>query len=167
MDDQQSFFFAVQEIKTALGISSGAAQARLRELCKSGEVQSWKQPYSMRWNEPHGEGPSERIQPSEWREREIDLMTDSDGCKYFVDVSKTDLLAWLSSNKKAVGKKAKPASKRPRDVVKQAISELWSNGIPDTLADRELVKQLGKWLEQHNAGDISRETILRAAGRRK
>ena len=167
MDDQQSFFFAVQEIKTALGISSGAAQMKLRELCKSGEVRSWKQPYSMRWREPHGEGPSERIQPSEWRHHEIDLMTDSDGCKYFVDVSKTDLGDWLGRNKKAVGKKAKPAGKLPRDVARQAIDELYPKGIPDTLVNGEVVKQVGKWLDQHNVPSISRETILRAAGLRK
>ena len=94
-------------------------------------------------------------------------MTDSDGCKYFVDVSKTDLLAWLGSNRKAVGKKAKPAGKRPRDVAIQAIDELYPKGIPDTLVNGEVVKQVGKWLDQHNVPSISRETILRAAGLRK
>ena len=40
---------------------------------------------------PQGEGPPEVIEPSEWRQREIDLMTDADGCNYFVNVSNADL----------------------------------------------------------------------------
>jgi hypothetical protein len=92
-------------------------------------------------------------------------MTDSDGCNYFVSISKTDLLGWL--DKKALGKRPKPVGKRPRDVAKQAIKELWPNGIPDTLTNRSLVKKVGDWLKQHNVRDISRETILRAAGLRE
>jgi hypothetical protein len=168
MDDQLAFFFGAKEIERSLGVSLGFAQARLRELCASGEVRSWGEPYSMLNGEPQSEGPSKRIEPSEWRQRDFDLTTDSDGCKFFVNVSKADLEYWLNNNrKKAVGKKPKPASKLPRDVAKQAINALWANGIPDTLTNGRLVKQVGDWLKQRNVRDISRETILRAAGRRK
>jgi hypothetical protein len=164
MDDQLAFLLGAQQIER-LGMTPGAAQAKLRELCASGEVRSWGEPYSMLNGEPQGEGPSKRIEPSEWRQREIDLMTDSDGCRYFVNVSRPDLLGWLRKNKKA--KSTKPTGKRPRDVAKQAVKELWPNGIPDTLTNRSLVKQVGDWLKQHSVRDISRETILRAAGLRK
>src|SRR6516164_11467180 len=157
MDDRLDFLFAAQQIERSLGMSPGASQAKLRELCRSGEVQSWREPYSMQGGEPQGEGPPERIEPSLWRQREIDLMTDSDGCNYFVSISKTDLLGWL--DKKSV--KPKPVGKRPRDVARQAINELWPNSIPDTLTNGSLVKQVGDWLKQHKVRDISRETILR------
>ena len=163
-DDWLDFHEAARDVERRLRMSPGEAQAKLRELCASGAVRSWKEPYSLVARQPQGEGPSKRIEPSEWRQREIDLMTDSDGCKYFVSISKTDLLAWL--DKKAVGK-PKPVGKRPRDVAKQAINELWPNGIPDTLTNGSLVKKVGDWLKQHNVRDISRETILRAAGLRE
>jgi hypothetical protein len=164
MDEQLAFLFGAQQIERRLGMTPGAAQTKLRELCASGEVRSWSEPYTIINGKPQGEGPSKRIEPSKWRQREIDLMTDSDGCYYFVSISKTDLLGWL--DKKAVGK-PKPVGKRPRDVAKQAVNELWPNGIPDTLTNTSLVKQVGDWLKQHNVRDISRDTILRAAGLRE
>jgi hypothetical protein len=122
----------------------------------------------MRDGEPQGEAPPTLIEPSAWRQREIDLMTDDDGCKYIVSVSKTDLDDWLDNNcKKAVGKRPQSVSKRPRDIAKQAINELWPNGIPDTLTNGQIVKRTGNWLKQHGSDAISRETILRAAGLRK
>jgi hypothetical protein len=90
-DDRLPFLFAAQEIERRLGLSPGAAEAKLRELCASGVVKSWKEPYSMVGREPQGEGPPERIEPSEWKSRELDLVTDADGCSYWVDVSKIDL----------------------------------------------------------------------------
>ena len=110
MDDRLAFLFAAQEIARTLGMTPGAAQAKLRELCKSGEVRAWQEPYSMVGGEPHGEGPPQLIEPSEWRQHEIDVMTDSDGCKYFVNVSKVDLGGWLKA------KQVKPrAGKVPID----------------------------------------------------
>jgi hypothetical protein len=123
MDDQLPFFFGAQQIERSLAISPGASQAKLRELCKSGEVRSWREPYSMQGGEPQGEGPRERIEPSLWRQREIDLMTDSDGCKFFVSVSKTDLDDWLDNNrKKAVGK---------RPLVRELLAAMYPDGVPD------------------------------------
>src|SRR6266567_4734402 len=86
-EDRLSSHFAVQEIERKLSVSRGKAQATLRKLCAGGEVRSWKQPHTN----GQEQGPSERIEPSEWRHREIDLMTDDDGCQYFVDVSVVDL----------------------------------------------------------------------------
>lgn len=89
-DDRLSFHSAAQEIERRLSLSPGAAQTKLRELCASGVVRSWKEPYSMVGNQPQGEGPPEQIEPSEWKSREIDLATDADGCNYFVNVNKDD-----------------------------------------------------------------------------
>ena len=90
-----SFYLAAQEIEEQLGLSRGAAQAQLREVCATGEVRSQKQPYTMVSFQPVKEGPCERIKPSEWRLDEIDLMIDAAGCAYFVDVSERDFLFWL------------------------------------------------------------------------
>jgi hypothetical protein len=90
------FHAAVQEMQQRLVMSRGGAQAELRQLCASGQVRSRKQPYTIVNCEPQPEGPEERIEPSEWRSREIDLMTDTDGCSYFVDVSKEDFRHWLA-----------------------------------------------------------------------
>lgn len=90
-DDRINFSFAVQEIGHRLGLSPGAAQAELRELCANGVVRSWKRPYSIVEGEAEDMGPLERVLPSEWKSREVDLGTDVDGYKNFVDVSKADL----------------------------------------------------------------------------
>jgi hypothetical protein len=90
-DDRMDFHFAVQEIEHRLGLSRGAAQAKLRELCASGVVRSWKRPYEIVENYALPVGEPERVLPSEWKSREVDLATDADGYKNFVDVSKLDL----------------------------------------------------------------------------
>jgi hypothetical protein len=115
------------------------------------------------------EGPLERIEPSLWRQREIDLMTESDGCKYFVSVSETELCHWLKT--KQHSKASSPP--RKRDLVKQAINELWQNGVPKDLLNKQIETQVRDWItayckhEKLPKLEISRETILRAAGRRK
>jgi len=81
-DDWLNFHYAVMEIKAKLGVSIGKAQSILRQLCGSGEVRSQKQPYTTTvLDEFQGGGPPQKIEPCEWREREIDLirtMTDVD-----------------------------------------------------------------------------------------
>ena len=99
--DKKSFYIAANEIGQRHSLSPGAAQTKLRELCASGLVRSWRQPYSMVNGVPEGEGPPERIEPIAWRRNEIDLMTDADGCSYFVDVSMVDLDAQLGPTKRS------------------------------------------------------------------
>jgi hypothetical protein len=170
MDDQLALLFAAQQIERSLGMSPGASQAKLRELCRSGEVRSWREPYSMRNGEPQGEGPPERIEPSEWRQREIDLMTDNDGCKFFVSVSKTDLEYWLKAKQ---DHKAAPSRKRPkRDLAEKAINDLWPNGIPKELLRKQIKKVVSNWITDYCKRKnipkpiVSDDTILRAAGRK-
>jgi hypothetical protein len=75
-DDRLAFFYAAQEIERRLGSSPGPAQAKLRELCSSGVVRSWKESYLIVDRQPQGQAPPELIEPSEWKSREIDLATD-------------------------------------------------------------------------------------------
>jgi hypothetical protein len=155
-----TFYTAARTIEQRLGGSQAEAQAKLRRACADEKIRSMKAPY-----EEPGQLPIEywkRVAPGEWRKREVDYDgPDADGCAIEVMINETDFQHWLG--KDAVGNK--PKSRLPRDVAKQAISELYPKGT-DTLTDRELVKQVGKWLEQHNTGDISRDTILRAADRK-
>jgi hypothetical protein len=66
IDDWVNFHEAAHDIERRLRTSPGEAQAKLRELCASGVVRSWKEPYSFVAREPQGEGPPVLIEPSEW-----------------------------------------------------------------------------------------------------
>ena len=90
-DDRMGFHFAVEAIEHRLGFSRGAAQAKLRELCASGVVRSWKQSYEIVGNQALPVGEPEQVLPTEWKSREVDLAADAGGYNNFVDVSKVDL----------------------------------------------------------------------------
>jgi hypothetical protein len=47
-----------------------------------------------------------------------------------------------------------------------AINKLWSGGIPSNVLNKEIEKAVGDWLKQRGLAEVSRETILRAAGRK-
>jgi hypothetical protein len=165
------FLSAAEEIHKQLELSRGAAQKRLREVCASGDIRVWKEPYSSTVRgEPHGEGPPEFVNAAEWRATEVDQATDEDGCHYWVRLSEEDFEYWLSQQKKP---RAKPLP-RKRALAKQAISELWADGIiPETVTNKEIEKQVGEWIAEdckqknmRRQPEISRDTILRAAGRK-
>jgi hypothetical protein len=122
-----SFYDVTREIEGKLDVSPGRAQSMLRQACASGEVQSQKEPYVIVRHAPQGQAPPQRIEPSEWREHEIDLMTDEDGCRYFVDVDEADFRYWLGQQK------AKPKSevgKRPR--IRALLAEMFQGRkVPD------------------------------------
>jgi len=114
----------VVEIKAKLGVSLGKAQSTLRQLCASGEVRSQKEPYVIVDHEAQGQAPPQRIEPSEWRQHEIDLMTDQDGCRYFVHVDKADFRYWLDHQEQD-----KPGrGKRPR--IKALLAEIFEPAFP-------------------------------------
>src|SRR3974377_508849 len=118
-DDWLDFQEAAPQGASRVRMSPGAAQAKRRELCGSGSVRSWKEPYSFVAHQPQGEGPPVHIEPSEWRQREIDVMTDRDGCKYWVDVSKIDLEHSL--NRAVKSDVQKKRGSRKLDLAKRAI----------------------------------------------
>jgi hypothetical protein len=51
-------------------------------------------------------------------------------------------------------------------LAEQAIKKLWPGGIPSSLLNKEIQKAVGDWLKQQGIAHISRETILRAAGKK-
>jgi hypothetical protein len=170
-DDWLNFHYAVMEIKAKLGVSIGKAQSILRQLCGSGEVRSQKQPYTTTvLDEFQGGGPPQKIEPCEWREREIDLMTDDDGCRYIVDVRKGDFGYWLDQQKPA---KPKTKATPKLDLAKLAIQALWPHGIPKELMHKQIEAPMADWITVHckrnnlPRPNISRDTLLRAAGRKK
>jgi len=82
--------------------------------------------------------------------------------------SKDDLLDWLDRNG--------PRQKRPRtqplqDCARAAISDLWSEGLPNAAAlpNKPLCDQVRGWLAENmpDVPRISDDVIERAAGRRK
>ena|SRR5215470_17337834 len=97
MNEWIPFYVSDERVAKHLDLSRGAAQAKLREACASGVVRSWKKPYAFNGEglvEEQGEW--ELIAPSEWKANEIDLMTDADGCQFFVSVNEVDLILWLA-----------------------------------------------------------------------
>jgi hypothetical protein len=170
-DDWLNFHFASRDIEGNLGVSAGEAQAMLRQACASpGRIRSRKQPYIVVGREAECQGPTERIEPSEWRNREIDLMTDNDGCRYFVDVRESDFRYWLDNQQKTklTKTKPKPRAKKKRDLAELAVKTIWPDAGQGGLTNSEIVQQVGEWITAYlgRKHDISLETILRAAGRK-
>jgi hypothetical protein len=59
-----------------------------------------------------------------------------------------------------------PRSQPERERAKTALAALYPKGVPDAVSDAGLYKTIGDWCQQ-NGGPVSKDTILRAAGRRK
>jgi hypothetical protein len=158
------FYVAAVEIEGRFDLSKGAAEKKLREACASGDLRSWKQPYARDNGKLRWQGPWERILPSEWRLREIDLMSTPDGCNYLVRVSEDDFRRWLSSL-------AQPRKHRntrhKRTSASQAIAALWPAGIPEGVVAKEIVRKVSNWLKAQDLSEVSGDTILRAAGRKR
>jgi hypothetical protein len=62
-----------------------------------------------------------------------------------------------------------PRSQPERERAKGALAALYPKGVPDqgTLSDAWLYKAVGDWCQRNKQPDIKRDTLLRAAGRRK
>jgi hypothetical protein len=61
-----------------------------------------------------------------------------------------------------------PRSQSQRKRAERAIAAVYPKGVPDqgTVSNKRLCKAVGDWCQQHG-GPISKDTILRAAGRRR
>ena len=164
MTDWLSFYLATNEIEQRLGVSGGVAERLLRDACASGDVRSQRQPY----NPATGidEGPPETVRPSVWSCDQVDLVRDADGCKYHVDVDEADFRYWLNGATKNNAKKVTSRGSPKRRWAQQAINKLWPGGIPSNLLNKEIEKAVGEWLKQQRLAPVSRETILRAAGKK-
>jgi hypothetical protein len=158
------FSLAADEVEKQLGVSGGEARRMLRQACASGAVRSQRQPY----NPSTGieEGPPEPAKPSDWNHDQVDLVRDADGCRYFVDLDEADFRYWLNSATKNNAQKVTNRGSPKRRLAEQAIKKLWSGGIPSNVLNKEIEKAVGDWLKQQRLAQVSRETILRAAGRK-
>jgi hypothetical protein len=155
------FYNAADQIVWRLAVSEGVAQTMLREACASGVIRSQREPYDPVTKE--GQAPPEFVKPSEWSKDQVDLMTDKDGCAFFVDVDEDDFRYWLDK----LNPPADPKSDRTpyrQNLVKEAINDLQ---LPNSLPTPELVKRVSDWHKAKGYHVPSRTTIIRAAGRRK
>jgi hypothetical protein len=143
-DDLLNFHFATKEIRAKLAVSLGKGQSMLRQLCASGEIRSQKQPHNTSFRDEFIQyvGPPEAIEPSEWREREIDAMTDQGGYRYIVNVSKSDFRYWLDQQPAAASAKPRPKP-RKREKIKAWLAKKFDNQrVPDDCVTKELLNEL-------------------------
>lgn len=155
------FAQAVEEIRSRLGMSLGFAEVKLRQLCASGNVRSMKYDNVDQVEMEYPPEP-ELIKPSEWVHDQIDHSVPS---HITLTVSRDDLQYWL--NQQALERQGKPArSPHKRDLAQQAVDAIWRDGIPKDLLAKQIEKQVGEWLKAKGLPAISRDTILRAAGRK-
>ena len=110
------FHWAANEIGDKLAISPGSAQARLRELCASGEIRAISSDEIDFLDEP------EPIPPSRWRDEDI-----AASWRLLIAVSRNDLRNWLShqSTSAAGGKQSR---------ITRLLAEMYPRGVP-TRAD--------------------------------
>jgi hypothetical protein len=171
------FFFheAVRRLQELFGDSRGAAQVRLRQALGNGTVRSMKAPTDEDASEMHGApcvagekywGP---IAPREWREREVDYDPPSaftteapgpyDGFRIVVAIGDFNYAFEGEAS-------PEPKGTRKADLVRQAIEAVWPDGVPKDLLNKQIEREVGDWLKQQGNPPISRDTILRAAGRK-
>ena len=173
-----TFYTASRITKWWLGVNEAEARIMLRLACAEQKIQSMKAPCDELGNPTRYEDrlqilPIEfwtRVAPSDWREREVDYDgPDADGCHIEVMLNETEFLDWLI---KQPPDKEPAKSTRKRDLVQQAINALWQDGIPRDILNKQLEKQVAVWIADHckrrnlPKPDISRDTILRTAGRK-
>jgi hypothetical protein len=53
-----------------------------------------------------------------------------------------------------------------RNSAEDAIKQIWPDGIPSGVVNADIEKKVGAWLKERDLSDVSRDTILRAAGRK-
>ena len=82
------------------------------------------------------------IEPREWRDHEIDLMKDDDGCWYMVDVCKSDFGYWLDKQQPPTRPKSKPVPVK-RAKIKAFLAKKFSRQrVPDDYVRKDLLNEL-------------------------
>ena len=173
-----TFYTAARHIHQRIGGSQAEAQMKLRRACGDGLIRTMKAPYE---NE-HTQLPFDiwtRVAPREWREREVDYDgPDADGCKMVAMIHEDDFRQWLTKQQADAPSLPrslvhKRANRSKRELAKLVIADLWPHGIPELVTNPELCKQVQERLpgycKENNLPrrQISDDTILRAAGRKK
>jgi hypothetical protein len=83
---------------------------------------------------------------------------------WMVLVNEDDFRHWLNSEPQPCPRSI--TRRRKRSAAEQAIEALWPKGIPDGVANKEVVKQVSDWLKKEGLTVPHPDTILRAAGRK-
>jgi hypothetical protein len=167
------FPWATEKIKDALNISMGAANVRLRQLCASGEVRSIRYDDTDVVDAAEGSESEEEfewkaselpeyIKPAEWRNEEIDLTRPG----IVICVSEDDVKHWIKSQGPLKEEDPKTAPSHKRDLASQAIAALWPKGVPASLLNKDIEKAVADYMKSNGLAVPSKETILRAAGRK-
>jgi hypothetical protein len=154
-----NFDWMADEIAERLGVSRGIAEGTLRELCATGEVRSMK--CNGQVEEPEE---AEIIRPSEWLKDQVDLTVSE---PIWVFVSAADIQYWLVEEQDQEPAKPRQKPARSREIARQAVDMIWNGDPPPTVSNAQVEQQVGRWLKQLGRSDISSDTILRAAGRKK
>jgi hypothetical protein len=164
------FYEASEQLRERLSLSRGEAERTLRGLCAGGTVRTLRAVYEVDGSAPVE--PLEIIKPSEWLHDEVDLSADDQTTA--IEVCEDDLNHWLDKQQPDKPEPAKSSRNPKSSLAQQAIDALWLNGIPDPkdLTNKDLERLVTGWIadycKQHNLPkrDISRDTILRTAGRK-
>jgi hypothetical protein len=153
-DKRPSFDEAVQLVAVRLKCSEGRAKKVMHDAYLSGEVD-----HELRWNELPILTKVNKPGP-EFRRFNLD-----------------DLLDWLARKHAITGTgpptrtippKKTTHKQRSREPAKEALLAIWgSAGPPDTLSNKQVCAEIGKWLKRENKGVLSDSTMLRAVGRKK
>ncbi|MGB6660329.1 MAG: hypothetical protein WBE90_14895 [Xanthobacteraceae bacterium] len=157
-----SFHQATHEVSKRVGCGWAEAKRTLRSACAEAKIGSMKAPCDPDtlprefWT---------AVAHREWREREVDQDGPNDGCEIEIILNEDDYRRWLNGIPLS-----KPGTltfrRRKRDTAKEAIAELWPNGIPAVLGNKDIIQRAGQRLKPNGASEVSDDTILRAAGRK-
>lgn len=154
------FYTAAVDVARLRQSSVAEAQASLREACLAESIRSMKAPYD------EGQLPFEfwtRVAHHEWRERNVDYDgPDSDGCKVVVMLNEDDFRHWLRPKSLTLKRIS-----RKRISAADAIAAIWPDGIPEGVTNPELDRRVNIWLKDNRLAELSLDTILRAADRKK
>jgi hypothetical protein len=159
-----SFYEAAHELTKRFDCGWAEAKVILRQACRDAKIDTMKAPLDPdRMPSPFWT----KITHREWRDREVDEDgPDADGCKIEVMVRDDDFRRWL--NRQETAKQApKDGTRRLRQSAKQAINALWPGGIPGGVSNGEINQKVSAHLKAHHLSKMSRDTILRAAGRKQ
>jgi hypothetical protein len=158
-------FYEAAHVLREQGMGWAEACKLLRAACRDELLTTMVAPN----DEPVGALPIEfwkRVAPSEWRQRDVDHDgPDADGCPLVVMLNEDDFNRWRSKAAEPA-EPAKPRSSRKRDLARQAIEALWPDGVPQELINDRIEDAVVKRLKAKGLPEISRDTILRAAGRK-
>jgi hypothetical protein len=159
-----SFYAAAAEIRQRFDCGWADAKAKLRSACADQAIDTMKAPLDPDVMPREMWKP---IAPSKWHEGQPDHDDGPDeyGCILTVMVNENDFQRWRDRELKP--QIAKPSAQRKRNSARQAIDTLWSDGIPDGVASKEIIKAVADFLKAEGVTVPGSDTILRAAGRRE